>query len=337
MSDPVHRKETTKVTIIVAAYNRGTVLSKVLRTVIAQTETRWRALVIGDACTDDTEEQIKILNDERIRFINLPKRFGEQAGPNSVGMALADTPFVAFLNQDDYWLPNHLSIALEELQRSGADMYWARAAFFSNRGAWDDVAFFDEVSPKKRQLSDLYDHPGRLAEPVSAWVLTKDAVKKLGPMKLASETQLAPIVEFCQRACRMGLELEAGDAITVLKDHFWYTPPNYQNKATYADEWVRQIESGSIEGLLEQIEQELWLSYSIGMNRSFDRLPKLRGQSDLDVLDRVAGVNLSELRPMARNKSNGLLRQILETRTGKNLETQASLKEMIAFAANATQ
>ena len=96
------------VTVIVATYNRAAVLKEALRCLMAQTHQSWRALIIGDHCTDETAEVVAAFNDPRLSFHNLPERFGEQAGPNSIGLALARTEYVAFLNQDDLWFPDHL-------------------------------------------------------------------------------------------------------------------------------------------------------------------------------------------------------------------------------------
>lgn len=325
------------ITIIVAAYNRGSVLARALRTVIAQTETDWQALVIGDACTDDTAEQIAALADPRIKFINLPERFGEQAGPNSVGMALSASPLVAFLNQDDYWLPNHLAAAVAGLASSGADLFWSRAAFFSNRGASDHRAFFVETSPSIFKLEDIYTHPWYNAEPLSKWVITKDALNRLGAMRLAGEIALLPISDFCQRAFRIGLKLATGQEITVLKDRFWAPPPSYDNLATYAEQWVRQIEAGQTSELTETIAEETWLAEALGMNRAF--IPNIRpaGQDHPAVIDRETGLDLVALQAAARERSTVLLEQLLEERTGKTLRTQPRLEEMIAFAKGAMQ
>jgi GT2 family glycosyltransferase len=321
-----------KITIIVAAYNRGPVLSRVLRTAIAQTETRWQAIVVGDACTDDTGEHIAALADDRIRFANLPERFGEQAGPNSVGMALATSPYVAFLNQDDYWLPDHLASAVAALDASGADLFWSRATFFSNRGAWDDRAFFVEVSPRDRQLQDAYTHPHFFAEPMSAWVVRKEALDRLGPMRLASQTAQFPITDYCQRACHLGLRLHTGEDITVLKDRFWAAPPSYHHKGDYAEAWVRHIESGTVSELLDGIEQDLWLSRALGMDRAFTPPAAPGGRAHPALIELETGLNLAELQSAARSRLPNLLTQTLQNRTGTTLQVQPQLDQMIAFA-----
>lgn len=323
---------TAEITIVVATHNRGAVVSRALRTVIAQTETNWQALVIGDACTDDTGERIAALGDARIRFVNLPQRFGEQAGPNSVGMALADTPFVAFLNHDDYWLPDHLATAVESLEASGADMYWSRAAYFTNRGAWDDRVFFSDVTPPGRRLEDLYHKTCATAEPLSAWVARRDALNRLGPMTLASQTALMPIVDYCLRAARLGLHLNAGPKLTVLKDQMWHAPPLYHNTADYAEDWVRLIEAGETDGLVQQIEQDLWLSTALGLNLIFFDMSAGDSPIRHARLDRESGLNLTEMQAGARGGESDVLGLLLSSRTGDNIRHQPHLEDMVAYA-----
>ncbi|MFB3056307.1 MAG: glycosyltransferase family 2 protein, partial [Ignavibacteriaceae bacterium] len=78
----------TKVTIVISTYNRPDVLSVAIKSVILQTFSNWKILVIGDHCNQETEKAVTSFNDSRIHYINLPHRVGTQSGPNSVGIAL---------------------------------------------------------------------------------------------------------------------------------------------------------------------------------------------------------------------------------------------------------
>jgi hypothetical protein len=250
-----------------------------------------------------------------------------------VGIALAESPYVAFLNHDDYWLPNHLEIALRTLETAGSDMYWSRAAFFVNRGGWHDRVFFEDVSPTGRRLEDMYDCPLFLAEPMSSWVARRQALNALGPMKLANETSQMPIIEFCQRASKHSLRLEASDEITVLKDRVWNAPPLYDNTAEYAETMVAQIETGNTERLLRQIDQDTWLSCALGSYRPTTSKDYGSGHSHMAEIDRLVGVNLTELKASSKqNKSSKLLGVMLTRRTGEAIEQQPDLNDMITFA-----
>ncbi len=91
------------VSIITATYNRSNVLCYAIDSVLRQTVTDWELLVIGDACTDDTEQIVAAIGDPRVRFFNLEKNVGEQSGPNNAGVRLAHGKSLAFLNHDDLW------------------------------------------------------------------------------------------------------------------------------------------------------------------------------------------------------------------------------------------
>ena len=111
-----------EVSVILATYNASHLLRYALGSLLRQTHESWEAIVVGDCCTDDTEEMIASLNDPRIRFQNLPENSGQQARPNNVGCELARGEFLAFLNHDDFYLPEHLERALSRLKESESDL-----------------------------------------------------------------------------------------------------------------------------------------------------------------------------------------------------------------------
>src|SRR5262249_28181342 len=110
------------VSIITATYNRSNVLQYTIASVLRATFADWELLVVGDACTDDTEEVVSAFHDPRIRFFNLAQNVGEQSGPNNAGCQYARGSYIAYLNHDDLWLPGHLATALTGLEATEADL-----------------------------------------------------------------------------------------------------------------------------------------------------------------------------------------------------------------------
>src|SRR4051812_46760682 len=104
------------VSIVVATYNRSNVLELAIGSAVAQTFTDWEMHVVGDACTDDSERVISSFGDPRIRWTNLPVNHGDQSGPNNHGVRLARGRYIAFLNQDDLWFPDHLERSIAALE-----------------------------------------------------------------------------------------------------------------------------------------------------------------------------------------------------------------------------
>ena len=109
------------VTIIIATYNWSTVLPYSIASALEQTFTDFELLVVGDACTDDSERVVAAIQDPRVRWINLPVRYGHQSGPNNEGIRQAQGQYIAYLGHDDLWLPHHLVVLVAALD-AGADV-----------------------------------------------------------------------------------------------------------------------------------------------------------------------------------------------------------------------
>ncbi len=97
------------VTVIIATYNWSSVLRHAVRSVLWQTYENFELLVIGDGCTDDSEEVVASFGDPRVRWINLPENVGSQSGPNNRGLELARGEYIAYQGHDDVWHPKHLA------------------------------------------------------------------------------------------------------------------------------------------------------------------------------------------------------------------------------------
>ena len=122
------------VTVIIATYNRTHTLRHAVQSVCHSSSSDWELIVVGDGCTNDSAECVASFNDPRIRSVKLPDRTGNQSGPNNHGIALSRGKYVAFLNHDDLYLPNHLGASVAELERSGADLVWVPCAVARPQG-----------------------------------------------------------------------------------------------------------------------------------------------------------------------------------------------------------
>jgi glycosyltransferase involved in cell wall biosynthesis len=101
-----------RVTVIIPTYNWSTVLPYSIGSVLGQTFTDFELLVIGDGCTDNSEDVVRAIGDPRVQWINIA-RTGHQFGPNNEGLRRARGEFIAYLGHDDLWLPQHLALHVE--------------------------------------------------------------------------------------------------------------------------------------------------------------------------------------------------------------------------------
>ncbi|WP_447045831.1 glycosyltransferase family 2 protein [Vreelandella sp. H-I2] len=95
------------VSVIIPVYNRAHLLHRALDSVVAQTFKDIEILVIDDFSLDDPYSVIKKYNDSRIKYIRQKENQGVAAARNR-GLQDTQSPFVAFLDDDDEWYPDKL-------------------------------------------------------------------------------------------------------------------------------------------------------------------------------------------------------------------------------------
>ena len=126
--------ENPQIDIILPTYNRSEMLLKrSIPSILNQTYTNFKLIIIGDKCTDNTEQIIKSFNDKRIYFENLEtrnKRYPETienhwfAGPVVAinrGLELVTGDWIARIDDDDIWTKNHLEKLFECAQKNKAE------------------------------------------------------------------------------------------------------------------------------------------------------------------------------------------------------------------------
>lgn len=123
-------------TVIIATYNRSSVLAYAVRSVLAQTMGDFELLIIGDGCSDDSGQVVASFGDSRVSWLNLSANTGHQFGPNNAGLRLATSPFVAYLGHDDLWLPGHLEAILPALEDGAAFVHTSVVISSPGRPLW---------------------------------------------------------------------------------------------------------------------------------------------------------------------------------------------------------
>ena len=105
------------VDIIIPTYNRHKILQEALDSVKAQTCPHWRCWVAEDGETQKTFEAVRpFLEDDR--FVYLPgKHSGSPAHPRNRAILHGSFDYIAFLDDDDIWLPNKLECQLDFMKR----------------------------------------------------------------------------------------------------------------------------------------------------------------------------------------------------------------------------
>lgn len=136
------------VTVCVATYNRGSLLvDRCLRSIIGQDYANLEIIVVGDCCTDDTEERVAAIGDDRIRFVNLaergrypedPTRRWMVAGTKPINYALgmATGSFITHLDDDDEYSSDRIRLLVGFIQETRADLVWHPFESQNTRWGW---------------------------------------------------------------------------------------------------------------------------------------------------------------------------------------------------------
>jgi glycosyltransferase involved in cell wall biosynthesis len=104
------------ITFIIPTMNRVTLFNTVY-SLISQTIDNWKAIVIFDGCSPSDTHLLDALNDKRILCITITKLGTENhAGYiRNIGLEVADTPWVGFVDDDDILTPNYIQRLEEEI------------------------------------------------------------------------------------------------------------------------------------------------------------------------------------------------------------------------------
>lgn len=201
------------VSVIIATYNRSQPLRHAIRSVCNSTLGDWEIIVVGDACTDDTAEVVSSFDEPRIRFVNLPSRCGDMSGPHNHGLALARGRYVAFLNHDDLYLPDHLATCVAELEASGADLVWVPCAIASAKadptGDWP-FSFALIGVPSAFEYSPLGVYFS------SSWMFRRGLADRVGPWRSPDQIYVVPSQDWLFRAWHSGARLRFLPSVSVI-------------------------------------------------------------------------------------------------------------------------
>lgn len=105
------------VSVIMPTHNRAALVREAIESVLAQTATDWELVVVDDGSQDQTPQVLRdyARRDARIHVARQSHQ-GLTAARNH-GLRLARGEFMAFLDDDDLWLPEKLSVQVPYMQR----------------------------------------------------------------------------------------------------------------------------------------------------------------------------------------------------------------------------
>ena len=114
----------TDVSVVIPTRDRPELLALTLRTVLWQERVGAEVLVVDDGTRPDTQALVSGLGDSRVRWLRNPGPPGVSGARNG-GIAVATSPWIAFLDDDDLWAPGKLAAQLAAATEEGAGWVYA--------------------------------------------------------------------------------------------------------------------------------------------------------------------------------------------------------------------
>ena len=194
------------ISVVMAAYNRSQIIGFSIRSVQQQTRSDWELLVIGDACTDNTEEVVSSFQDPRIRFFNLPQRVGDQSGATNFGIKESKGEFLAFLNHDDLWFPDHLERSVAHLEKTNCDLVYTL-----------QIDVDPGANTPTLRIPGIYlqDFSSFLPPSISTWTCRKKWAEEQPPMKPFYQVFTYPSLDWLLSGWKRGARYKPVPAVTT--------------------------------------------------------------------------------------------------------------------------
>ncbi|MEP7064088.1 MAG: glycosyltransferase [Betaproteobacteria bacterium] len=211
-----------RVSVIIATYNWSAALSLAIRSVLRQTMQDFEILVVGDACTDDSDAVVAAFADARISWHNLALNSGSQQGPNNFGLRIARGEWIAYLGHDDIWAPRHLASTLAAADAADAQVAAGGMIMYGPPGS--DATYTAGLFADGHCADDDFVPP-------SALVHRRALIDVIGPWAEPRSLRLPTDCEFFVRA-RAASAIASTGEVTVFKFNAAARRNAYQAKST---------------------------------------------------------------------------------------------------------
>ena len=123
-----------QISVVIPAYNSGQFIEETLESVYAQTYLPHEVIVIDDGSIDDTQEKVLKFKDRSPKIIYIYQENKGQSTARNLGLRMATTDWVAFLDHDDIWHKNKLECQMNYIKNNPETVVLFSNTLFSCNG-----------------------------------------------------------------------------------------------------------------------------------------------------------------------------------------------------------
>jgi succinoglycan biosynthesis protein ExoO len=119
----------TSFAVVIPLHNKGPHIDRALAAVLAQRHPAHEIIVVDDASSDDGLKRVLACKGENLRIIRRPTPGPGGYAARNLAIMETKAEWVAFLDADDEWLPDHLSELHKVISTAGDDAVCAFAGY----------------------------------------------------------------------------------------------------------------------------------------------------------------------------------------------------------------
>jgi len=172
--------QTSHISVIVPSFNRRSLISETLGSVLDQTYSDWECIIVDDGSTDGTQDVIQTYTgiDPRFRFVQRNSRLKGASVCRNIGIEKSKGDYIVFLDSDDILSKDCLQNRIRKIRDSPGNDFWVfRSAMFVNTP--DEITGYWNILNK--DTDDLFrfiiqDTPWCVSGPI--W--RSESIKKIG-------------------------------------------------------------------------------------------------------------------------------------------------------------
>lgn len=172
------------VSVILPTYNHSHFLKSAIESVLSQTYKNWELIIIDNHSTDLTDEVINQFKDSRIKVFKVHNN-GVIAVSRNIGISKASGFWIAFLDSDDWWVPEKLMTCLS-LNKEGDDLLFHDLHIIGNSPSIFTAKLLKGKNYEIPVLKDLIINGNFICN--SSVIVKRSILNKIG--KINENTQL---------------------------------------------------------------------------------------------------------------------------------------------------
>ena len=165
------------ISVIITTYNRSGALHRAIASVLNQTMQDFELIVVDDASVDDTPRVVEHFAAANIKYLRHAENQGATAARNT-GISNSQGRYIAFLDDDDEWLPDKLRLQFARLEASPMNVGAVYTGWLIVHGLTGNVLSQQRPSLKGYVFDSMFVR-GMIA-PTSTFLCRRSCFEKVG-------------------------------------------------------------------------------------------------------------------------------------------------------------